>query len=231
VTAVVLLSGGADSSVMLALAKKKHSQILALSFSYGQRHAIELESAKKIAAHYQVDHQVLELPQSQFHGSALTNQAPPPKGRSLKEVEKSGIAPTYVPARNLLFLSFAVGQAELYDAEEIYFGPNAHDHHNYPDCCPAFVEAMQAVTNLATKTAREKTAPQIITPLIHLNKAEIFSLGLELGVPFEKTFSCYDPQEGKPCGSCDSCTLRREAFAFAKRHIDDSSLSLQEFIS
>lgn len=205
---VVLLSGGIDSTVLLALAKSRGRECIAISFDYGQRHRVELESAKAIAAFYSVPHRIIKIDPSSFSGTSLVNQVEVPKNRTQDEMNRSGIPNTYVPARNTLFLAYAAGQAEIWCAAEIYFGPNAMDYHCYPDCRESFINAYQGVLDCATKQAVESKGPKLLTPLIHLNKTQIVALGKELGAPLDLTMSCYDPVGNQHCRSCDACTLR-----------------------
>lgn len=210
--AIVLLSGGLDSTVALALAKENGRECLALSFNYGQRHLVELEYAKKIANHYQTAHKIIVIDKSSFDHSSLVTSVDVPKNRSEKEISESGVPNTYVPARNTLFLAYAAAQAEIFGASEIYAGPNFLDRKPYPDCRPEFYNAFQQVLNLATKQAIDGNAPQLITPLIDLAKNEIVAEAKRLQVPIESTFSCYDPStKGIPCTACDACTLRFQA--------------------
>jgi 7-cyano-7-deazaguanine synthase len=213
--AIVLLSGGLDSTVILALAHEKKRDCKAISIDYGQRHNIELESAKVIAAYYGVPHHIIKLDPSIFGQSSLLSKNDGhivPKDRNANEIKQSPTPSTYVPARNTIFLSIALAQAEIFSASEIYIGPNALDT-KYPDCSPLFIESFQNVINVATKQSIENQAPRLIAPLINLNKAEIIKLGLSLKAPLESSFSCYDPTEfGKPCLRCDACRLRHEGF-------------------
>lgn len=214
VKAVVLLSGGVDSSVILALAKKQGRECHAIAFDYGQRHRVELEYAEKIASYYQVKLRVIRIDPYIFQTSALVSDLTVPKNRSIEEIGNGKIPSTYVPARNVLFLAYAMGQAELLQAQEIYFGPNALDYHPYPDCRPVFIQAFQGILNVATKQAVEGDAPKLLTPLIHFNKEEIIRKGLEMDVPLHMTFSCYDPLDAKePCHKCDACILRADGFS------------------
>lgn len=211
VRAIVLLSGGLDSTVVLAMALNQGRECLALGFDYGQRHLIELEHAQKIADHYRVNFRIIHLDSSLFKTSSLVSDITVPKNRSKQEIAK-GIPNTYVPARNTLFLAYAMNQAELFDAQEIYAGPNALDAAPYPDCTPAFIQAFQSVLNVATKQAVEGKAPRLLTPLIHWDKTQIIQQGIALGVPLNMTFSCYDPlPTQKACGRCDACILRQGA--------------------
>ncbi len=210
--AVCLLSGGLDSSTCLALARREGFECYALSFDYGQRHRVELEAAARVArALGAAQHRILPLPA--FSGSALTGDATVPKGRSLHEMG-AGIPVTYVPARNTVFLACALAWAEVLGAGDIFIGVNALDYSGYPDCRPEFIQAFERMANLATKAAVEgRQRVKINAPLIALRKAGIVRLARELGVPFGLTFSCYDPgPDGRPCGACDSCLLRRKGF-------------------
>ncbi len=215
--AVVLLSGGLDSTTVLAIAKAEGFASYAMSFRYGQRHAIELESARRIANALGVEkHLIVDIDLRAIGGSALTDEIEVPKERS-NEAMNSGIPVTYVPARNTVFLSFALAWAETLNAENIFIGVNALDYSGYPDCRPEYIEAYEKMANLATKAGVEGTLKlKIHTPLIALTKAEIIKTGLSLGVDYLLTHSCYDPTaEGLACGRCDSCVLRRKGFAEA----------------
>ena len=212
--AICLLSGGLDSSTCLALARREGFACYALSFDYGQRHKFELEAAARIAAHCGVTrHLVLETGLDVFGGSALTADIAVPKARSAGEMAH-GIPITYVPARNTIFLSFALAWAEVLESSDIFIGVNALDYSGYPDCRPEFIEAYQRMANLATKAGVEgRTRLRIHTPLLSLSKAQIVQLAQELHVPFGLTHSCYDPgADGSPCGQCDACLLRRKGF-------------------
>ena len=212
--AVVLLSGGLDSTTVLAIANASGYETYALSFSYGQRHSWELECARKIAANSGVkDHRVAQIDLRVFGGSALTADISVPKGRSLEEMSDK-IPVTYVPARNTIFLSFALAWAEVLGSSDIFIGVNALDYSGYPDCRPEFIEAFERLANLATKAGVEGHQNlKIHTPLISLSKAEIVRKGRELGVDYGLTSSCYDPSStGQPCGACDSCLLRQKGF-------------------
>jgi 7-cyano-7-deazaguanine synthase len=214
--AVLLLSGGLDSTTLLALAASEGYAIHALSFRYGQRHAAELASARKIAARYgAVQHVITDIDLRAFGGSALTSDIEVPKDRVLDD--DTGIPITYVPARNTIFLSFALGWAEVLGATDIFIGVNALDYSGYPDCRPEFIAAFQEMARLATRAGVEQTAPVTIrTPLIDLSKKEIIELGLGLGVDYSMTTSCYDPTDmGEACGHCDACQLRLKGFAEA----------------
>ncbi len=214
--AVVLLSGGLDSTTVLALATREHAEVYALSFSYGQRHGVELEAARRIAKSYGVrEHVVVEIDLRRFGGSALTDDIPVPKDRSNEESAAS-IPPTYVPARNTVFLSFGMAWAEVLGARSLYSGVNAVDYSGYPDCRPEFIAAFEVMANLATKAGVEGRRLALRAPLIEMQKSEIIKLGVELGVDYGATHSCYDPGEaGEACGRCDSCGLRRRGFEAA----------------
>ncbi|HYW46777.1 MAG TPA: 7-cyano-7-deazaguanine synthase QueC [Bryobacteraceae bacterium] len=212
--AVCLLSGGLDSSTCLALARRDGYSCYALSFDYGQRHAIELEAAARVAASLGVErHLVARIGLDAFGGSALTDNIAVPKARSAEEMGR-GIPVTYVPARNTIFLSFALAWAEVLECSDIFIGVNALDYSGYPDCRPEYLEAYQRMANLATKAGVEgRTHVTIHAPLMHLNKAQIVKLAQELGLEFSLTYSCYDPgADGRPCGQCDACLLRRKGF-------------------
>jgi 7-cyano-7-deazaguanine synthase len=212
--AVCLLSGGLDSATCLSYARRERFDCYALSFDYGQRHRVELEAAAKLAACLgAVRHIVTKISLDAFGGSALTDAIAVPKARSLEEMGRS-IPVTYVPARNTIFLSFALAWAEVLESSDIFIGVNALDYSGYPDCRPEFIEAYERMANLATKAGVEgRTHLRIHTPLIQLTKAQIVQLGHELGVPFGLTHSCYDPlADGAPCGECDACLLRRKGF-------------------
>ena len=212
--AVCLLSGGLDSATCLALARRDGYQCYALSFDYGQRHKIELEAAARLAAVLGAErHIVAKIGLDAFGGSALTAPIDVPKGRSASEMGV-GIPVTYVPARNTIFLSFALAWAEVLESSHIFIGVNALDYSGYPDCRPEFIEAYERMANLATKAAVEgRTRVKIHTPLLQLSKAGIVKLGAELGLNFGLTMSCYDPApDGAPCGQCDACLLRRKGF-------------------
>jgi 7-cyano-7-deazaguanine synthase len=215
--AVCLLSGGLDSATCLALARRDGYECFALSFDYGQRHRIELTAAARIAESLGVaTHRVIELDLRTFGNSALTTDIDVPKGRT-EETMAAEIPITYVPARNTIFLSLALAWAEVLEAQDIFMGVNAVDYSGYPDCRPEFIAAFETMANLATRAGVEgRTKIKIHTPLISLNKAGIVKLGRTLGLNFSLTHSCYDPDEnGRPCGLCDSCLLRRKGFAEA----------------
>ncbi len=212
--AVCLLSGGLDSSTCLALARREGYACYALSFDYGQRHKIELAAAERVAASVGVEqHQVARISLDAFGGSALTTDMAVPKARSTEEMGH-GIPITYVPARNTVFLSFALAWAEVLESSDIFIGVNALDYSGYPDCRPEYIEAYERMANLATRAGVEGTTRlKIHAPLMRLNKAQIVQLAAELGVNFGLTYSCYDPQpDGRACGQCDACLLRRKGF-------------------
>jgi 7-cyano-7-deazaguanine synthase len=218
--AVVLLSGGLDSSTCLALARAKGFKTHALSFDYGQRHKVELEAARRVASALgAAQHLILPLDLRPIGGSALTADIPVPKGRSTQSMgaEGDGVPVTYVPARNTLFLSLALAWAETLDCVDIYIGVNAMDYSGYPDCRPEFIQAFARLAKLATKLGAEGGADfSIHTPLMSMNKAQIIQTGLELGLDYGLTHSCYDPTpQGLACGQCDSCLLRLKGFAEA----------------
>jgi 7-cyano-7-deazaguanine synthase len=216
--AVILLSGGVDSTTCLAIAKQEGYELYALSFDYGQRHSVELERAARIAERFGAKgHLVVSLDLAKIGGSALTDsEIPVPKGR-LPQEKRGQIPLTYVPARNTLFLSYALAWAEVLSAEDIFIGVNAIDYSGYPDCRPEYIQAFENLANLATKAGVEGVLGfKIHTPLIRLTKAEIIKKGLELGVDFGLTHSCYDPlADGRACGECESCTLRQKGFGEA----------------
>jgi 7-cyano-7-deazaguanine synthase len=215
--AVLLLSGGLDSTTMLAYAIDAGFDVHAMTFRYGQRHAAEIEAARRVARHYQVrDHVVVDIDLRTFGGSALTSDVAVPKDRSDNDIAH-GIPITYVPARNTIFLSFCLAWSEVLGASDIFIGVNALDYSGYPDCRPEYVDAFQRMANLATRGGVEGTTPvRIQTPLLRLTKREIVRLGLSLGVDYSITLSCYDPTpDGLACGHCDSCQLRRKGFAEA----------------
>lgn len=209
----MLLSGGVDSATCLAIAHADGFAPYALSFRYGQRHAYELHAARRVAeAGRAVEHRVIEIDLRQFGGSALTGDEPLPTDRSVEQME-AGIAPTYVPARNTIFLSSALAWAEVLGARDIYIGVNAADHAGYPDCRPEYIRAFETMANLATRIGTEGHDLRIHAPLLHLSKAGILRRGLELGVDFALTSTCYDPTpDGRACGHCDACVVRRKAF-------------------
>ncbi len=210
--AIILLSGGLDSITVLALAKQKNYECYALSFDYGQRHNAELIAASEIARYYQVkDHKVIKLGLGAIGGSALTDEH-----IAVPNTPQEGIPVTYVPARNTIFLSFALGWAEVLEAHEIFIGVNAVDYSGYPDCRPEFISAFQNLANLATKAGVEGGHVKIHTPLIALSKSEIIKLGMSLDVNYRMTVSCYSADaKGHACGKCDACRLRKVGFEYA----------------
>ena len=210
--AVVLVSGGLDSATTLAIAKSQGYDCYAMSFNYGQRHQIELESAKSVSLSLgAIEHKVISLGLGDIGGSALTDNA-----IAVPQQLAEGIPVTYVPARNTVFLALALGWAEVLDAEAIFIGVNAVDYSGYPDCRPEYIAAFQAMANLATKRGVEGQVIRIETPLLYLSKAEIIQKGTQLGVDYAKTLSCYSPDEqGRACGRCDSCRLRKQGFVAA----------------
>lgn len=211
--AVVLLSGGMDSATTLAIARSEGFDCLALSFSYGQRHVLELEAARQVARHFGARQETVTIDLRAMGGSALTADIPVPKDRPPHQLG-ADIPVTYVPARNTIFLSFALGWAEVVGARDIFLGVNALDYSGYPDCRPEFIAAFERMANLGTKAGAEGKGFTVHTPLIRMTKKEIVTKGLELGVDFGVTVSCYDPAPGPlACGRCDACTLRLRAFA------------------
>ena len=215
--AVVLLSGGLDSTTVLAAAKRAEFAPYALTFRYGQRHAIEIEAARRVAAALGVvEHVVVDIDLRLFGGSSLTAELDVPKGRAVDEMEHA-IPNTYVPARNTIFLSFALAWAETLEASDIFIGVNALDYSGYPDCRPEYISAYERMANLATKAGVEgRQRLTIHAPLMELSKRGIIELGRELGVDYGLTHSCYDPApDGTPCGACDACLLRAKGFAEA----------------
>ena len=215
--AVLLLSGGLDSTTLLAHAVHDGFDVFAMTFRYGQRHATEVEAARRVAAHYPVRaHVIADIDLRTFGGSALTSDIAVPKDRAASEMSR-GIPITYVPARNTIFLSFALAWAEVLEAGDIFIGVNALDYSGYPDCRPEYIQAYERMANLATRGGVEGTNPiRIRTPLIDLTKAEIIQHGLRLGVDYSITQSCYDPSpSGAACGRCDACRLRLKGFAEA----------------
>jgi 7-cyano-7-deazaguanine synthase len=215
--AVCLLSGGLDSSTCLALARRDGYTCYALSFDYGQRHRVELHAARRVAKALNAEgHVIAPVDLRVFGGSALTGDIDVPKGRSSSDMT-AGIPVTYVPARNTIFLAYALALAEVSEAADIFIGVNAIDYSGYPDCRPEFIEAFERMANVATKAAVEGSLRiRIRTPLIGMTKAEIIRCAREVGLDLSLTHSCYDPDEhGHPCGECDSCLLRRKGFAEA----------------
>jgi 7-cyano-7-deazaguanine synthase len=215
--AVLLLSGGLDSTTLLAHALHEGFDVHAITFRYGQRHAAEIEAARRVARHFGVrDHVVADIDLRIFGGSALTADIDVPKDRGDADIAQ-GIPVTYVPARNTIFLSFCLAWSEVLGASDIFIGVNALDYSGYPDCRPEYVDAFERMANLATRGAVEGTVPvRIRAPLLHLGKREIIALGRSLGVDYALTLSCYDPTaDGLACGRCDACRLRRRGFAEA----------------
>ena len=215
--AVVLLSGGLDSTTVAAMAREQGFKVYALSFDYGQNHKIELESAKRVAAKLGMQqHAIVKVDLRSFGGSALTSDQPVPKHRSAEDIGH-GVPVTYVPARNTVFLSLALAWAETLGATDIFLGVNALDYSGYPDCRPEFIRAFETLANLATKMGTEEGKRITIhTPLIAMTKKQIVEAGLRLGVDYSMTISCYDPDErGEACGACDACLLRLKGFSEA----------------
>lgn len=208
--AVILLSGGLDSATVLAIAKSQGRECYALSIAYGQRHSVELEAARRVASALGVvEHDVHTLDLRVFGASALTSDIDVPKD----QVGAPGIPVTYVPARNTIFLSLALGYAEAREAQEIWIGVNALDYSGYPDCRPEFIDAFQEVIWKGTRSGLERREPRLVAPLQHLSKADIIRRGTAHGVDYSLTHSCYDPApDGRACGHCDSCLLRRKGF-------------------
>ena len=212
-TAVILLSGGLDSTTCVAIAKDQGFELYGLTINYGQKHIFELESAKSIASYFDIkNHTIIDINLAQFGGSALTSSMNVPKNRNVSNM--NDIPVTYVPARNTVFLSIALAKAETVNAFDIFIGVNALDYSGYPDCRPAFISQFEKLANLATKDAVEKRGKyKIHTPLINLTKSKIIKKGLDLNVDYSMTSSCYDPTDkGYPCGLCDACQLRLKGF-------------------
>jgi len=210
--AIVLVSGGLDSTTCLAMAREKGFDLYALTFNYGQRHDHELNSAKMIVDFFNIhNHSIIDIDLAQFGGSALTDQIDVPKKRDLSDMDE--IPVTYVPARNTVFLSLALAWAEVLGSFDIFIGVNALDYSGYPDCRPEYISSFEKTANLATKAGVSGSSFRIHTPLIDLTKSEIVKVGMDLGVDYSLTSSCYDPdQEGNPCGLCDACYLRLKGF-------------------
>lgn len=210
--AVVLVSGGLDSTTCLAMAREKGFDLYALTFNYGQRHDHELNSAKMVVDFFNIqNHSIIDIDLAQFGGSALTDQIDVPKKRDLSDMAE--IPVTYVPARNTVFLSLALAWAEVLGSFDIFIGVNALDYSGYPDCRPEYISSFEKTANLATKAGVSGSSFRIHTPLIDLTKSEIVKVGMDLGVDYSLTSSCYDPdQEGNPCGLCDACYLRLKGF-------------------
>ena len=212
-TAVILLSGGLDSTTCVAIAKDQGFELYGLTINYGQKHIFELESAKSIASYFDIkNHSIIDINLAQFGGSALTSSINVPKNRNVSDM--NAIPVTYVPARNTVFLSIALARAETINAFDIFIGVNALDYSGYPDCRPAFISEFEKLANLATKNGVEKKGEyKIHTPLISLTKSEIITKGIGLNVDYSITSSCYDPSDnGYPCGLCDACQLRLKGF-------------------
>ena len=212
--AIVLSSGGLDSTTTMAIASTSGYELYSLTFRYGQRHSFEIQAASKIANLFKVkEHLVIDIDMRKIGGSALTDNIAVPKARSESEMKKD-IPVTYVPARNTIFLAFALAWAEVLNAADIFIGVNAVDYSGYPDCRPEFIRAFESLANLATKTGVEGSMQfRIHTPLIKMTKADIIRTGIRLGVDYSLTHSCYDPTpDGRACGSCDSCLLRKKGF-------------------
>jgi len=225
--AVVLLSGGLDSVTCLYWAKANYANVTAVSFNYGQRHNSELNAAKKIAATAQVNHRIIDIDLAQLGGSALTDASlvvPDAKQTDFSDNQHNDSIPiTYVPARNTIFLSYALALAEVTQSNAMVIGVNAVDYSGYPDCRPEYIEAFEKMANLATKAGVMGNHLHIATPLLHLSKAEIIKLGVSLGVDYALTVSCYRADsEGRACGHCDSCYLRQQGFLQAE--IDDPTI-------
>lgn len=214
---LVVLSGGLDSTTCMAIAAAENVSLISVSFDYGQRHRKELENAAQVAARYGADHLEISFDARQWGGSALTDDTELPKGREIDD----SIPVTYVPARNTIFLSFALAVAEARDADRVYIGVNALDYSGYPDCRPEYIEAYQAMANLAQKRAVEGRPIEIKAPLVHMDKAQIIKRAVELDAPLELSWSCYDGG-AVPCDECDSCVLRTKGFA--KAGLDDPAL-------
>jgi 7-cyano-7-deazaguanine synthase len=220
--AVILLSGGLDSATVIGIAHDQGYALYVLSFDYGQRHSRELECASKIAEFYQIqEHKIINIDLGHLGGSALTDDnIPVPEGRELENISET-IPSTYVPARNTIFISYGLAYAEIIDADAIYIGANARDYSGYPDCRPEYFNIFQQLVNLCNKRGVEGRPIELKTPLIDMTKAEIIKKGVELGVPYKHTWSCYKGGD-RPCGICDSCLLRAKGFQEAG--IDDPSL-------
>ncbi len=210
--AIILFSGGTDSTLVLVKALREGKTCLALTFDYGQRHAVELDAAQALATHYNVPQKVISLPPSTFAKSSLVDGTPLPKDRSPEEIQQEGISTTYVPARNTLFLAYALAQAEIEEADEIHFGANRHDWNGFPDCQPLFIKRFQALIDVATARSLQGHPPRLITPLLEMTKEEIYAAAKHHKIPLEQTWSCYDPTPSRtPCQRCDACRLRNHA--------------------
>lgn len=214
--AIVLLSGGLDSATTLVMATAEGYECHCLSFDYGQRHITEIQYAEVLAKQYDATHRTVRIDIGQFGGSALTDNSIDIPERAEEDGEEGGIPVTYVPARNTIFLSYALGYAEVLEAHDIYIGVNAVDYSGYPDCRPEFISAFETMANLATRIGVEGQAVKIHTPLIDLRKSEIIQAGIELGLDYAQTVSCYQlDTTGRACGRCDSCRIRRAGFVDA----------------
>ena len=216
--AIILLSGGLDSATVLALAKEQGFDTYCLTFKYGQKHEAELNAARRVAEHGQAtDLQIVQIDLSAFGGSSLTTEIEVPKNRSEDEIA-DGVPNTYVPARNTIFLSFALAKAEVLPARDIFIGANAVDYSGYPDCRPAFIEAYEGLANVASAHQGQEGIPpiRIHAPLLHLKKSEIILEGNRLGVDYGQTLTCYDPHHDLACGACDACILRKRGFEEAR---------------
>jgi len=212
--AVILCSGGIDSTTIMAVAKSEGYDLYSLSFCYGQRHKTELKAAQRVSKAFNVKkYLIIDIDLNKIGGSALTDNIDVPKGRSLEEISEQ-IPATYVPARNTIFLSYGLAWSEVLGAPDIFIGVNAVDYSGYPDCRPEYIRAFETMANLATKAGVEgRMKIKIRTPLINMTKAEIIKKGISLGVDYSMTHSCYDPSpDGKACGCCDSCMLRKKGF-------------------
>lgn len=210
--ALILLSGGLDSTVMLALAIQAGYTCHAISFDYNQNHRIELEAAKAVSAYYGISHQIIQIDPSPFKNSSLVNAGHVPMHRSIDQMNEEGIPSTYVPARNTIFLAYAMGFVELLGIEAIYFGVNKMDRSSYPDCRPEYLKAFQQLLDVAIQQTDEKPKPKLMTPLAEWNKVDIIRQGQHLEVPLHLTISCYSPSSGQACGQCDACILRHDGF-------------------
>ncbi len=217
VKAIILLSGGIDSTVLLAMALRNRRQCFALTLDYAQRHRAELRAAKAITRHFDVPHRIIRIDPLTFDQSSLVGSLPIPRDRTSDEILHDSVCNTYVPARNTLFLAYAMAQAELFEAQEIYMGANAMDV-AFPDCSLAYISSFQRVLNLATRQAVAGKAPRLVAPLLDSDKRAVIAQGVEVGAPLHLTMSCYDPtNDHRHCGRCDACVLRREGFTGASQ--------------
>lgn len=214
--ALVLLSGGLDSTVLLAKAVADEKQLFALSFDYGQRNYAEIKAAARICAHYGVNHKLIKFDSQTFDNSSLVYKSAVPKNRTLSQINSGSTPSTYVPARNTLFLAYAAAQAESLEIDEIYFGVNAADQLAYPDTRPIYLQTFQSLLDVASKRAVEGNPPKLVCPHIHSYKKEIIALGMHLKAPLHLSLSCYDPEDGIHCGQCDACYLRKRGFIEAE---------------